>query len=76
MFMKFEMQENMKFGDIILENKLQKFKLPEPVLCIGGFLLVELLGRVKKENGNNLFYQRCHWYVSQIFSLPPPTCPC
>ncbi|THG19556.1 hypothetical protein TEA_016247 [Camellia sinensis var. sinensis] len=27
------------------ENCLQKFKLPEPVLCIGGILQVELLGR-------------------------------
>ncbi|CAL5211863.1 unnamed protein product [Lathyrus oleraceus] len=30
------------------ENKLQHFKLPEPVLCIRGFLLVELLGSVQE----------------------------
>ncbi|KAA8539884.1 hypothetical protein F0562_026576 [Nyssa sinensis] len=30
------------------ENRLQKFKLPEPVLCIGGILQIELLGRVQR----------------------------
>ncbi|OMO97915.1 hypothetical protein COLO4_14268 [Corchorus olitorius] len=34
------------------ENCLQKFKLPEPVLCIGGFLQVELLGSPKEEHGH------------------------
>ncbi|KAH1233712.1 F-box protein [Glycine max] len=38
------------------ENRLQKFKLPEPVLCIGGVLLVELLGRVQKQEMDELFY--------------------
>ncbi|KAI4347507.1 hypothetical protein L6164_008317 [Bauhinia variegata] len=38
------------------ENRLQKFKLPEPVLCIGGVLLVELLGRVQKQEMDQLFY--------------------
>ncbi|XP_058757099.1 F-box protein At4g00755-like isoform X2 [Vicia villosa] len=38
------------------ENKLQHFKLPEPVLCSGGFLLVELLGSVQKNEDVNLFY--------------------
>ncbi|KAL2550347.1 F-box protein [Forsythia ovata] len=31
------------------ENRLQKFKLPEPVLCIGEILKVELLGRVQTQ---------------------------
>ncbi|RDX83211.1 F-box protein [Mucuna pruriens] len=31
------------------ENQLQKFKLPEPVLCIGGILQIELLGRVQRQ---------------------------
>ncbi|KAK6132125.1 hypothetical protein DH2020_034116 [Rehmannia glutinosa] len=30
---------------MVQENRLQTFKLPEPVLCIGGILKVELLGR-------------------------------
>ncbi|KAJ0814627.1 putative F-box domain-containing protein [Helianthus annuus] len=30
------------------ENLLQRFKLPEPVVCIGGYLQIELLGRVQK----------------------------
>ncbi|KAJ7971866.1 F-box protein [Quillaja saponaria] len=38
------------------ENRLQKFKLPEPVLCIGGFLQIELLGRVLRHEMDGLFY--------------------
>ncbi|KAJ8900323.1 hypothetical protein K2173_024963 [Erythroxylum novogranatense] len=38
------------------ENCLQKFELPEPVLCIGGILQVELLGRVYKHYMDGLFY--------------------
>ncbi|XP_042506052.1 F-box protein At4g00755-like isoform X2 [Macadamia integrifolia] len=38
------------------ENSLQKFKLPEPVLCIGGVLQVELLGRVQRQEMDGLFY--------------------
>ncbi|KAL3814872.1 hypothetical protein ACJIZ3_016140 [Penstemon smallii] len=38
------------------ESCMQQFKLPEPVVCIGGLLLVELLGRVQKEEINGLFY--------------------
>ncbi|KAK3038092.1 hypothetical protein RJ639_031646 [Escallonia herrerae] len=38
------------------DNHLQKFKLPEPVLCIGGFLQIELLGRVQKQETDGLFY--------------------
>ncbi|GAB2290960.1 hypothetical protein Dimus_025217 [Dionaea muscipula] len=38
------------------ENSLQKFKLPQPVLCIGGFLQIELLGRVQTQEMDGLFY--------------------
>ncbi|KAJ7962310.1 F-box protein [Quillaja saponaria] len=38
------------------ENHLQKFKLPEPVLCIGGVLQIQLLGRVQKQEMDGLFY--------------------
>ncbi|XP_043717232.1 F-box protein At4g00755-like [Telopea speciosissima] len=38
------------------DNSLQKFKLPEPVLCIGGILQVELLGRVQRQQMDGLFY--------------------
>ncbi|KAK2650428.1 hypothetical protein Ddye_017917 [Dipteronia dyeriana] len=38
------------------ENRLQNFKLPEPVLCIGGFMQVELLGRVQRQEMDSLFY--------------------
>lgn len=35
---------------------MQKFKLPEPVLCIGGILQVQLLGRVQKQQLDSLYY--------------------
>ncbi|CAL5433490.1 unnamed protein product [Camellia sinensis] len=38
------------------ENCLQKFKLPEPVLCIDGILQVKLLGRVQRQELDGLFY--------------------
>ncbi|KAK4283147.1 hypothetical protein QN277_000131 [Acacia crassicarpa] len=38
------------------ENRLQKFKLPEPVFCVGDMLLVELLGRVQKCLIDQLYY--------------------
>ena len=41
------------------ENRLQNFKLPEPVLCIGGILQIELLGRVQRQEMDGLFYI---WY--------------
>ncbi|CAK9145761.1 unnamed protein product [Ilex paraguariensis] len=39
-----------------VENSLQKFKLPEPVLYIGGFLQIELLRGVQRHDMNGLFY--------------------
>ncbi|XP_052192910.1 F-box protein At4g00755 isoform X2 [Diospyros lotus] len=41
---------------MVQENCLQKFKLPEPVLCVGGFLMIELLGRVQRQEMDSLFY--------------------
>ncbi|KAL5727690.1 hypothetical protein ACHQM5_000857 [Ranunculus cassubicifolius] len=38
------------------ENCLQKFELPEPVLCINGILEIDLLGRVQKQRSDNLYY--------------------
>ncbi|XP_051148202.1 F-box protein At4g00755-like [Andrographis paniculata] len=38
------------------ENSLQSFKLPEPVVSTGGFMLVELLGRVQSQGSDGLFY--------------------
>ncbi|KAG2711210.1 hypothetical protein I3760_04G066900 [Carya illinoinensis] len=38
------------------ENCLQAFKLPEPVLGIGGILQVELLGRVQRQEMDELYY--------------------
>lgn len=41
---------------MVQENFLQKFKLPEPILCIGGILRVELLGRVQTQDMDGLYY--------------------
>ncbi|KAL9274090.1 F-box protein-like protein [Drosera capensis] len=38
------------------ENRLQKFRFPQPVLCIGGFLMIELLGRVQRQEMDGLLY--------------------
>ncbi|KAK4489529.1 hypothetical protein RD792_005338, partial [Penstemon davidsonii] len=38
------------------ENRLQKFRFPEPVLCIGGILKVELLGRVQTQETDGQYY--------------------
>ncbi|URD79346.1 F-box protein [Musa troglodytarum] len=38
------------------ENVLQSFKLPHPVICIGGILRIELLGRVQKQAMDDLYY--------------------
>ncbi|CAI0425268.1 unnamed protein product [Linum tenue] len=42
--------------DVEQENRLQNFKLPDPILCIGGILMIELLGRVQKQTMDGLFY--------------------
>ncbi|PKA54180.1 F-box protein [Apostasia shenzhenica] len=38
------------------KNILQSFKLPRPVLCIGGILQIELLGRVQVQEMDGLYY--------------------
>jgi hypothetical protein len=37
-------------------DSIQVFKLPHPVLCIGGVLQVELLGRVQTQAIDQLYY--------------------
>ncbi|OAY78899.1 F-box protein At4g00755-like [Ananas comosus] len=41
---------------MLQENILQSFKLPRPVLCIGGVVKIELLGRVQKQAIDDLYY--------------------
>ncbi|KAF7046818.1 hypothetical protein CFC21_055816 [Triticum aestivum] len=41
---------------MLQENVLQSFKLPCPVLCIGGVVKVELLGRAQKQELDGLYY--------------------
>ncbi|XP_051124496.1 F-box protein At4g00755-like [Andrographis paniculata] len=38
--------------------ELQTFKLPEPVLCVGGFLKVELIGMAERDTEDNMYYHR------------------
>lgn len=38
------------------ENVLQHFKLPEPVLCIGGFVQLEMFGRVQTQEMDEKYY--------------------
>ncbi|KAH9610948.1 hypothetical protein KSS87_019499 [Heliosperma pusillum] len=59
------------------ENIIQSFKLPEPVLCIGGIVQIELLGRVQTQEMDGLFYM-CVAYVqvlgrplAPVFSVSP-----
>ncbi|KAJ3682107.1 hypothetical protein LUZ60_014680 [Juncus effusus] len=40
------------------ENELHSFKLPRPVLCIGGVVQIELIGRAQRCYIDNLFYIR------------------
>ncbi|XP_051124484.1 F-box protein At4g00755-like [Andrographis paniculata] len=37
---------------------LQKFTMPEPVLCLGGFLKIELSGMVQQDPVDSLYYHR------------------
>ncbi|XP_078174330.1 F-box protein At4g00755-like [Carex rostrata] len=37
-------------------SSLQAFKLPRPILCIGGILKIELLDRVQKQEMDGLYY--------------------
>lgn len=46
------------------ENCLQHFKFAEPVLCIGGYLQIELLGIAERCDIDNLFYI---WLVFETF---------
>lgn len=52
------------------EITLQKFKLPVPVLCIGGYLQIELLGRIQKQKMDALYYI-CVNHVKALGVLSP-----
>lgn len=60
---------------MLQENSLQTFKLPKPAICTGGILQVELLGRVQKQEMDDLYYICvCHVQVigrrlSSIFDV-------
>eukprot|EP00268_Persea_americana_P026358 TRINITY_DN25733_c0_g1_i2.p1 TRINITY_DN25733_c0_g1~~TRINITY_DN25733_c0_g1_i2.p1 ORF type:complete len:376 (+),score=59.41 TRINITY_DN25733_c0_g1_i2:196-1323(+) len=50
---------------MVQENSLQTFKLPKPVICIGGILQIELLGRIQKQEMDDLYYM-CVCHVQAI----------
>lgn len=56
--MKLTFLELLTAGMVVLqqENSLQTFKLPKPAICTGGILQVELLGRVQKQEMDDLYY--------------------
>ncbi|PWA55643.1 hypothetical protein CTI12_AA420210 [Artemisia annua] len=41
---------------MVQESRLQKFTLPEPILCVGGFLQVEFLGRIQRKLSDGKYY--------------------
>lgn len=50
---------------MVQENVLQSFKLPHPVICIGGIAQIELLGRVQKQEMDGIYYICvCHVQVN------------
>lgn len=53
---------------MLQENVLQSFKLPHPVLCIGGVVKIELLGGVVKDAFDGLYYI-CVSHV-QVVGMP------
>ncbi|KAL6126090.1 hypothetical protein ACLB2K_074141 [Fragaria x ananassa] len=53
---KFEWTYTSQVFPMAQEDCLQTFKLPEPVLCIGGILQIELVGRVQRQEMDDLFY--------------------
>ncbi|CAL5007475.1 unnamed protein product [Urochloa decumbens] len=55
---------------MLQENVLQSFKLPRPVLCIGGVVKVEFLGRVQKQWVDDQYYI-CISHV-QVLGTPLP----
>lgn len=56
--------QNGYFGRGVKVDSMQVFKLPRPVVCIGGVLQVELLGRVQTQQMDQLYYI---WYVCISF---------
>ncbi|CAO2206182.1 unnamed protein product [Urochloa humidicola] len=55
---------------MLQKNVLQSFKLPHPVLCIGGVVKVEFLGRVQKQREDDQYYI-CISHV-QVLGTPLP----
>ncbi|CAM8928134.1 unnamed protein product [Rhodiola kirilowii] len=55
---------------MLQENSLQKFQLPEPALCIGGYLKIELLGRVQRDL-DDMYYIRVSHVRADGMSLSP-----
>lgn len=52
---------------MLQENVLQSFKLPHPVLCIGGVVRIELLGRTQKAFDDMYYICICH---AQVIGRP------
>ncbi|KAI3444609.1 hypothetical protein Pfo_001274 [Paulownia fortunei] len=53
------------------ESRLQQFKLPEPVVCVGGVVQIELFGRAQREETDGLFYIRLGYVRVRGHPLEP-----
>ncbi|KAG9147686.1 hypothetical protein Leryth_014848 [Lithospermum erythrorhizon] len=57
-----------QFFPMVQENCLQEFKLPEPILCIGGFLQIVSSEEFRRQKPNFILYMRVscssHWTPS------------
>ncbi|CAL9752477.1 unnamed protein product [Musa acuminata subsp. burmannicoides] len=51
------------------ENVLQSFKLPHPVICVGGMLQIELMGRVQKQAVDGLYYIWCCFFDCPLVAV-------
>ncbi|KAH6779831.1 hypothetical protein C2S52_011068 [Perilla frutescens var. hirtella] len=52
---------------VLQEATLQNFKLPEPVVCVGGVFQVELIGRAQQKEQDRLFYI----WITPFLLFPP-----
>lgn len=53
------------------ESCIQVFEFPQPAVCVGGYLLIELFGRTKRQETDGLFYIRLGYIRVLGDPLPP-----
>lgn len=43
---------------VLQEDRLQVFDLPQPIVCLGGYVRIDLLGRTQRQMLDDLYYSR------------------